>query len=48
MISVDSVPELKTVELRDDGLLIGAGVTLAELNTKLVEINDTVTGMKTL
>ena len=38
LISVDSVPELRTIILTDDGLVVGAAVTVAELKAKLKEI----------
>ena len=44
LISLDSVPELKTVELTDDGLVIGAAVTIAEVEAKLTEAVASVHG----
>ena len=35
MISIDHVPELKTAHLTNGGLVVGAGVTMAELEEKL-------------
>ena len=40
LISVDSVPELRTIILTDDGLVVGAAVTVAELEAKLLEIKS--------
>ena len=44
MISIDRVPEFGTIQLTDEGLVVGAGVTVAELNNSLLEIIDFVAG----
>ncbi len=38
LISVDSVPELWTITSTDNGLVLAAAVTVAELKAKLKEI----------
>ena len=47
LISVDSVSELKRVQLTDDGLVVGAGVTMAELQASLSETTQSVQGYST-
>ena len=44
LISVDCVAELKTIKLTDDGLVVGAAVTVAELEARLMELLSTVHG----
>ena len=44
LISVDGVKELKEIFLTDEGLDVGAAVTLSELGTKLSEIVSTLSG----
>ena len=45
VISIDSVLELKAMELNDEGLLIGAAVTIAELEDRLKTIIPTLPGI---
>ena len=44
LISVDGVKELKEICLTDDGLVVGAAVTLSKLEIKLSEIVSTLSG----
>lgn len=37
LISVNSVPELKEISLTDDGLVVGAAVTMSELEACLLK-----------
>lgn len=45
LISVNDIPELKEITLTDDGLVIGAAVTLSELEGHLLKvINQELSG----
>lgn len=44
LISVTHITELQVLELKDEGLLVGATVTIAQLEDKLKEVIKTLTG----
>ena len=44
LISVTHIPELQVLELNERGLVVGATVTVAQLEDKLKEIVNTLPG----
>ena len=47
LISPTHVPELNQLELTEDGLIVGAAVTLSKLTTKLKELLASLPNSKT-
>ena len=47
LISPTLVPELNQLELTEDGLIVGAAITLSKLNTKLKELLASLPKQKT-
>lgn len=48
LICPSHVPELAVMEVVDEGLLVGAAVSLTQLSTKLQELIDTLPGREML
>ena len=46
LISASEVPELNSMELSDEGLVVGAAVSLNRLASKLKELQATPPGME--